>query len=138
MDHERGRKLLQDLAKQVAEKVSPTGEQLVNREGLKMVELLARELTGATFPGLKLHRDAPSKFRLQRSPRNAEICVHWQRDINALVMTGEKFGEPKAMIRFVYDQYEERWRRFEGEGTPYEDLAAWLVEFLYPEGKPST
>ncbi|MFO0756529.1 MAG: hypothetical protein U0359_08570 [Byssovorax sp.] len=136
MSEERGRKLLLDLAKDIQEKVSPSGEPLLNREGLKMVERLARDLTGpGGMPGLKLWRDAPAKFRLQRSPRNAEISVHWQRDIGAMVMTGEKHGNPKQITRYIYEAAEERWRRMEGEGELYEDLAAALVEYLYPEGR---
>jgi hypothetical protein len=136
MSDERGRKLLQDLAKAVNEKVSPTGESLLNREGLKMVERMARDLTGpGAMPGLRLWRDAPQKFRLQRPPRNAEIVVHWQRDIGAMVMTGEKHGGSKAMTRYVLDQQEQHWRRMENEGELYEDLVAWLVEYLYPEGR---
>ena len=136
MADERGRKLLQDLAKNVQEKVSPTGEPLLNREALKTVERLARDLTGpGGMPGLKLWRDAPGKFRLQRSPRNAEITLHWQRDIGAMVMTGEKHGNPKQLVRYVFDQALEHWRRMEGEGELYEDMVAALVEYLYPEGR---
>jgi hypothetical protein len=136
MADERGRKLLLDLAKNIQEKVSPSGEPLLNREGLKMVERLARDLTGpGGMPGLKLWRDAPAKFRLQRSPRNAEITVHWQRDIGAMVVIGEKHGNPKQITRYVFDAALEHWRRMEGEGELYEDIAAALVEFLYPEGR---
>lgn len=137
-DEERGRKLLQDLAKKVQEKVAPSGEPLLNREGLKMVERMARDLTApGGMPGLKLWRDAPSKFRLQRPPRNAEISLHWQRDIGAMVMTGEKHGEPRTMVRYVFEQEQNRWRRMEGEGELYEDMVAALVEYLYPEGRPA-
>ncbi len=136
MSSEKGRKLLQDLAGAVREKVAPTGEPLVNREGLKMVERLARDLVApGGMPGLKLWRDAPTKFRLQRSPRNAEIMVEWQRDIGALVMTGEKFGEPKRLVRYVFDQEQAHFRRMEGEGELYEDVVEALVEYLYPEGR---
>jgi hypothetical protein len=137
MSYDNGRKLLQDLAKTVQEKVSPAGEPLLNREGLKMVERLARDLTApGGMPGLKLWRDSPSKFRLQRPPRNAEIAVHWQREIGVIVMTGEKFGEARQMMRYAFEaDPAERWRRFEGEGELYEDLVEWLVEFLYPEGR---
>src|SRR5262245_14565241 len=104
MSYDRGRKMLQDLAKTVQERVSPSGEPLLNREGLKMVERLARDLsTPGGMPGLKLTRDAPAKFRLGRPPRNAEITVHWQREIGVLVMIGEKFGEPKQTMRYVYE-----------------------------------
>ena len=136
MSYDHGRKLLQDLAGTVREKVSVTGDALVNREGLKMVERLARDLTApGGVPGLKLWRDSPIKFRLERPLRNAEIGVEWQKDIGALVMTAEKFGGPKSMQRYVYDQELAAFRRMEGEGEPYEDLVAWLVEYLYPEGR---
>ena len=136
MSYDNGRKLLQDLAGTVREKVSATGDALVNREGIKMVERLARDLTApGGMPGLKLWRDSPTKFRLERSPRNAEIGVEWQWDIGALVMTAEKFGGPRSMQRYVFDQELGAFRRMEGEGGPYEDLVAWLVEYLYPEGR---
>jgi hypothetical protein len=136
MAYDNGRKLLQDLAGTVREKVSPTGDALVNREGIKMVERLARDLMApGGMPGLKLWRDTPTKFRLTRSPRNAEIGVEWQRDIGALVMTAEKFGGPKALQRYVFDQELDAFRRMEGEGEPYADLVEWLVEYLYPEGR---
>ncbi len=136
MSNENGRKLLQDLAGVVREKVSPTGEPLVNREGLKMVERLARDLTApGGMPGLKLWRDAPTRFRLTRPPRNAELMIEWQRDIGAMVMTGEKFGEPRRLMRYVWDPEPEHFRRMEGEGELYEDLVAALVEYLYPEGR---
>jgi hypothetical protein len=136
MAYEQGRKLLQDLAGAVREKVSATGDALVNREGLKIVERLARDLTApGGIPGLRLWRDAPTKFRLQRPPRNAEIGVEWQKDIGALVMTAEKFGEARSMQRYVFDTQLDAFRRMEGEGEPYEDLVGWLVEYLYPEGR---
>jgi hypothetical protein len=138
MGNDEGRKRLQDLAKRVQEKVSPTGEPLLNREGLKMVERLARDLTApGGMPGLKLHRDTPSKFRLQRPLRNAEITVEWQRDIGAMVMTGEKFNEPKKLTRYVFDQELGHFRRMEGEVELYDDLLEALVEYLYPEGRPT-
>src|SRR5262245_44413613 len=114
MSEERGRKLLQDLAKTVQEKVAPSGEPLLNREGLKMIERMARDLTApGGMPGIKLWRDAPSKFRLQRPPRNAEITVHWQREIGAIEMTGEKHGNPRSLVRYVFDQEPKIWRRME-------------------------
>src|SRR3954465_13603649 len=117
MSHENGRKLLQDLAGVVREKCSPPGEPLIHREGLKMVERLARDLTApGGMPGLKLHRDTPTRFRLQRSMRNAEITVEWQRDIGAMVMSGEKFNEAKKLTRYVFDQELGHFRRMEGEG----------------------
>lgn len=135
---ERGRKLLMDLAKAVSEKVAPSGEPILNREGLKMIERMARDLTApGGMPGIKLWRDAPGKFRLRREPRNAELTLHWQRDIGAMVMTGEKHGDPKAMMRYVLDPELQHWRRMDGEGELYEDLAKALVEYLYPEGRTS-
>ena len=126
MSEEGGRKLLMDLAKAINEKVAPSGEPILNREGLKMIERVARDLTApGGMPGIKLWRDAPAKFRVRRDPRNAEITLHWQRDIGAMVMT-----------RYVFDGELQHWRRMEGEGELYEDLAAALVEYLYPEGRP--
>jgi hypothetical protein len=52
-----------------------------------------------------------------------------------MVMSGEKFGEAKVVSRFVYEQENDHFRRFEGGGDLYEDLVAALVEFLYPEGR---
>jgi hypothetical protein len=136
MGNENGRKLLQDLAAQVREKVSPTGEPLINREAIKTVERLARDLTGpGGMPGLKLWRDTPTRFRLTRPPRNAEILLEWQRDIGAMVLAGEKFGEPKRLTRYVFDQEQAHFRRMEGEGELYEDMVAALVEYLYPEAR---
>ena len=138
MNEDGGRKLLMDLAKVINEKVAPSGEPILNREGLKMVERIARDLTApGGMPGLKLWRDAPSKFRLQRSPRNAEITLHWQRDIGAMVMTSEKHGNPLTLVRYVFEKEQNHWRRMEGEGELYEDMVAALVEYLYPEGRPA-
>jgi hypothetical protein len=136
MSQENGRKMLKDLASVVREKVAASGEALVNREGLKMVERLARDLSAPDgMPGIRVHRDAPTKIRLQRPNRNAEIAIEWQRDIGAMVMTGEKFGDPKQLMRYVFDQELSHFRRLEGGGELYEDLVGWLVEFLYPEGR---
>ncbi|KYF88513.1 hypothetical protein BE17_29125 [Sorangium cellulosum] len=136
MSEERGRQKLQALAKTLQEKISPSGEALLNRQGLKMIERLARDLTGENaMPGLRVWRDSAGKFRLQRPPRNAEIAVEWQRDIGAMVRTAQKHGEPPTTVRYVYDQTEDHFRRMEGEGELYEDLAEALVEYLYPEGR---
>jgi len=134
---DRGRKLLQDLATKVKEKVAPTGEQRLNVEGIKMVERLARDLSAPSggMPGLRLWRDAPSKLRLQRPPRNAEITLQWHRDIGAMELVGEKHGGPKALTRYVFEPEANRWRRMEGEGELYEDMVSALVEYLYPEGR---
>ena len=133
---ERGKKLLQDLAKTVQDKVTPSGEPIVNRRGLKMIEKLARELTGPNaMPGLKLYRDTPAKFRLARPPKNAEIAVEWQRDIGAIVMTGEKHAGARTMVRYVYDEPTDVWRRLEEVGDLWEDVVEALVEYLYPEGR---
>jgi len=51
------------------------------------------------------------------------------------VVAGEKFGEPKRLVRYVFDQEQAHFRRMEGEGELYEDLVADLVEYLYPEGR---
>jgi hypothetical protein len=133
---ESGRKRLQDLSKSLNEKITQTGDAQLTRRALKTIERLARDLTGeSAMPGLRLWRDAAGKFRLQRPPRNAEIVVEWQRDIGAMVMTAEKFNEPRVLTRYVYDQTDDHFRRMEGEGELHDDLAHTLTEYLYPEAK---
>jgi hypothetical protein len=133
---EDGKKRLKDLAKQVREKTtSATGAPQLHQKGLELVDELAKELTGPDgMPGLKLYRDSPARFRLQRSPRNAEITIEWQREIGALALIGEKHGEPKNLVRYVWDEGPKVWRRLDGGGEIYEDLTAALVTYLYPEG----
>lgn len=136
MADEQGRKLLKDLAKTVQEKVAPTGETKVHRRGLLTVELMARDLLGPDgMPGLQLWRDAPSKFRLQRPHKNAQIIVEWQRPISAMVVTCERYGELSKMTRYLYDEAADAFHRLEGVGELYEDIAVALVEYLYPEGR---
>ncbi len=133
---ESGRKRLQDLSKTLQEKITQTGDAQLTRRALKTIERLARDLTGeSAMPGLRLWRDAAGKFRLQRPPRNAEIVIEWQRDIGAMVMTAEKFNEPRVMTRYVYDPTDDHFRRMEGEGELHDDLAHTLTEYLYPEAK---
>src|SRR4051812_38961168 len=101
-DENAGRKRLFDLAKKVKEKVTQAGDPLLNKKGLLLIEMMARDLTGENaMPGLKLYRDAPSKFRLQRPTRNAEITLEWQREILAAALTCQKHGEPSTMVRYV-------------------------------------
>jgi len=65
---EEGKKRLKELAKQVRDKVATTGAPVLQQRGLDIVEDLAKELTGPDgLPGLKLYRDSPTKFRVQRS-----------------------------------------------------------------------
>lgn len=131
-----GKKKLVALAGKVKEKVSQQGDALLQKRGLDLVEALAADLTGeAAMPGLRLYRDAASKFRLQRATRNAEITVEWHRDIAALSITCEKHGEPKVLTRYVYDATKDHFRRMEGAGEAYDDLAAALAEYLFPETK---
>lgn len=133
---EEGKKRLKDLAQQVRAKVATTGAPVIHQRGLDLVEDLAKELTGPDgMPGLKVYRDSPSKIRLQRSPRNAEITLEWHRDIGALSLVCEKHGEPKTLVRYVYDEGEKKWRKLDGGGEIYEDVTAALVAYLYPEGK---
>lgn len=136
---EEGKKRLKDLAKQVREKVATTGAPVLHTRGLELVEDLAKELTGPDgLPGLKVYRDSPSKLRVQRSQRNAEITIEWERDIGALGLTCQKHGEPKTFVRYVWDSSETKWRKLDGGGEIYEDVTAALVEYLYPEMKPPT
>lgn len=133
---EEGKKRLKDLAKQVREKTATNGATVLHEKGLALVEELAKELMGPEgMPGLKLYRDNAQRFRLQRSPRNAEITVEWQREIGALALTKEKHGEPKSMVRYVWDEAEKKWRRLEGGGEIWDDVSAALVEILYPEAR---
>jgi hypothetical protein len=133
---DEGRKRLKDLANKIREREKVTDEGR-HKRGLLIVELLARDLTGEDgMPGLKLWRDATSKFRLERAKRNAEIMFEWQRDIGAAVMTCQKHGEPKKITRYIHDEAADTWRRMEGDGGElYADLEAALVEYLYPEMK---
>ncbi len=133
---EEGKKRLKDLAQQVRSKVSQTGAPVLHQRGLEIVEELAKELGGPDgMPGLKVYRDAPTKIRLQRSPRNAEITIEWHRDIGALALVCEKHGDPKTLVRYVWDEGEKKWRKLDGGGDIWEDVTAALVEYLYPEGK---
>ncbi len=131
---EEGKKRLKDLAKQVRDKAATTGAPVLQQRGLDIVEELAKELTGPDgLLGLKLHRDSATKFRVQRSARNAEITVEWDRDIGALGLTCQKHGEPKTFVRYVWDAGESKWRKLDGGGEIYEDVTSALVEYLYPE-----
>lgn len=136
---EDGKKRLKDLAKQVRDKVATTGAPVLHQRGLDLVEDLSKELTGPDgLPGLRLYRDSPAKFRVQRSNRNAEITVEWEREIGAIGFTCQKHGEPKAFVRYVWDAGEDKWRKLDGGGEIYDDVTTALVEFLYPEMKPPT
>lgn len=133
---EDGKKRLKDLAQQVRDKVAVTGTPLLNQRGLDLVDELAKELTGPDgMPGLKLYRDSPAKFRLARSQRNAEIMIEWERDIGALGLTCQKHGEPKTFVRYVWDEGDKKWRKLDGGGEIWDDLAGYLTEYLYPEAK---
>lgn len=133
---EDGKKRLKDLAKQVREKTAVDGAAALHQQGLAIVDELAQELTGPdAMPGLKLYRDNAQKFRLQRSPRNAELTFEWQREIGALALTKEKHGEPKVLVRYVWDEAEKKWRRLDGGGELWEDVSSTLVEYLYPEAR---
>jgi hypothetical protein len=133
---EEAKKKLKDLAKQVREKVTVSGAALLHQRGLELVEDMAKELASPDgMPGLRVLRDGAQKLRLQRPNRNAEITLEWHREIGALSITSEKDGEPKRMVRYVYDEPQTKWRRLEGGGEVWEDLTGALVEYLYPEGK---
>jgi hypothetical protein len=133
---EEGRKRLKDLAQNIRarDQISDEGR---HKKGLLAIEMMARDVTGDDgMPGIKLWRDAPSKFRLQRGTRNAEITLEWQRPIGAIVMSCEKHGEPKKTARYVLDDAADAWRRMEGDGGElYADMEEALVEYLYPEAK---
>ena len=133
---EDGKKRLKDLAKQVRDKVTPAGNNVLHEKGLAIVDELANELSSPEgMPGLKVYREGQTKFRLQRAPRNGEITVEWQREIGALCLTTEKQGEPKKLVRYVWDEGPKHWRRMDGGGEIWEDVTAALTETLYPEVK---
>jgi hypothetical protein len=133
---EDGKKRLKDLAKQVRETPAVDGAAALHQKGLAIVDELAKELTGPDgMPGLKLYRDNAQKFRLQRSPRNAEITVEWEREVGAVALTKEKHGEPRILVRYVWDEHEKKWRRLEGGGELWDDVSSVLVEYLYPEAR---
>jgi hypothetical protein len=133
---EEGKKRLKELAKQVREKVAASGAPVLHQRGLDIVEELAKELMGPEgMPGLKLYRDSPSKFRLARPQRNAEITIEWERDIGALGLTCQKHGEPKTFVRYVWDEAAKKWRKLEGGGEIFDDVTSALVDYLYPEAK---
>jgi hypothetical protein len=50
-------------------------------------------------------------------------------------MTCEKFGNPRTLVRYVWDEGADHWRAMEGGGELYADLTARLTEYLYPEGR---
>jgi hypothetical protein len=130
---DEGRKRLKNLAQKIRDREKITDEGR-HKRGLLMIEMMARDLTGDDgMPGLKLWRDAPSKFRLERGQRNAEIMLEWQRDIGAAVMTCQKHGEAKRITRYIHEETADHWRRMEGDGELYADIEQALVEYLYPE-----
>ena len=132
---EEGKKKLKDLAAAVRAKAAQSDEAR-HKKGLLLIELLARELAAPDgLPELKVWRDAPSKFRLTRGKRNADVAVEWQREIGAAVMTCERPGEPKRMWRYIHDEPTDSWKRMEGEGEIWNDIADTLAEYMYPEGK---
>lgn len=134
---EDGKKRLKELAREARAKVATTGAPVLHQKGLELLEDLAKELTGPDgMPGLKLYRDSPTKFRVQRAQRNAELTLEWEREIGAVGFTAQKHGEPKTFVRYVWDAGESKWRKLDGGGEIYEDVTSALVEYLYPEMKP--
>jgi hypothetical protein len=133
---ENGRKRLQELANTVREKVAASGDNVLHKKGLLQIELLARDLQAPDgMPGLRLTREAPSKFKLVRAQRNGSITLEWQRDIGCIVMTAEKNDGPKVARRYVYDEPKDLWRYMDGVDTQelYDELLDHLTEYLYPE-----
>jgi hypothetical protein len=134
---EEGKKRLKDLARQVREKVVVTGAPVLQQRGLSLVDDLAKELGGPDgLPGLKVQRESPTKLRVQRSQRDSELVIEWEREIGALGLTCQKPGEPRAFVRYVWDEAETKWRKLDGGGEIYEDVTTALIEYLYPEMKP--
>jgi hypothetical protein len=133
---ENGRKRLAELANTVREKVAASGENVLHKKGLLQIEMLARDLQAPDgMPGLRLTRDAPSKFKLVRAQRNASITVEWQRDIGCIVMTCEKLEGAKVARRYVHDEAKDLWRNMDATDAHelYDELIDHLTEYLYPE-----
>jgi hypothetical protein len=133
---ERGKQLLADLAKKVKEEVAPSGEPVLHARGQKAVADLASDLSGPDAPpGLRVFKDAVDRFRLQRPGRNGQIAVAWDRPIGAIVVQVEKLGRRERDVRYRFEEGADEWRRMEGEGELYADIAQWLADVLYPESK---
>lgn len=133
---EEGRKKLAGLAAQIREKAAVDGLAHLDRRGLVLVDELAASLTGPdAMPGLRLHRESAAKFRLERPPRNADIWVEWQRPIGALVVTAQRFDNPRTTLRYVWDESLGHFRSMENQAELYEDITRLLVEYLYPEAR---
>ena len=134
---EEAKKRLKDLAKEVREKVDQRGGPVLQARGLEMIDEIAKELASPDgMPGLRVTRDGQSKLRLTRPNRTAEIALEWQRDIQALAMTMEKHGEPKTLVRYVWDEPKKHWRKLDGGGELWDDVTQVLVDYLYPEAAP--
>lgn len=135
-DDERGRLLLQDLARTVREKVSIDGEPLLQRRGLAKLDTIAKMLNGAeSLPGLRVLRNSAERLRLQRDGRNADVIVEWMRDAGALALGAERNGRRARSILYVWDEPAARWTMMGGESELYDDLVVVLVEYLYPEAR---
>lgn len=135
-DDERGRALLQDLARAVREKVSIDGEPVLQRRGIAKLESIAKMLNGSeALPGLRVLRNSDERLRLQRDGRNADVVVEWLRDAAALSLGGERNGRRARSLLYVWEEPSQSWRRMGGDGELYEDLVVILTEYLYPEAK---
>lgn len=133
-DDERGRALLQDLARRVREKVSVDGEPLLQRRGVAKIETIARMLDGEeALPGLRVLRNSAERLRLQRDGRNADVLVEWMRDAGALAIGGERNGRQARSILYMWDEPAQQWKMMGGESELYEDLVIVISEYLYPE-----
>ncbi|MCC7538275.1 MAG: hypothetical protein IT379_18765 [Deltaproteobacteria bacterium] len=125
---------LHRLGDALRQQAGASGVITLDERGMRAMEELVSDLTGEKgIPMLKLHRDAPTRFRLQRTGRNAEVTVEWQRDIGAIVVLGDYLGQRKFQRLFVYDPNEARWRRMDGVRGLYEELTDALTEVLFPE-----
>ena len=133
---DEAKKRLKDLAKEIREKVDKRGGPVLHTRGLELVDEIAKELASPDgMPGLRVTRDGQSKLRLTRPNRDAEITLEWQRDIEALALTYEKHGEPKTLVRYVWDEPKQHWRKLDGGGEIWADLTEGLVGYLYPEAR---
>jgi hypothetical protein len=133
---ERGKKLLADLATKVRKEMAPNGEPILHARGQKAIAELAADLSGNDGPpGLRVFRDAVDRFRLQRPGRDAQVSIGWQRPIGAIVMITEHGDKRDPEVRYLYADADDEWRRMDGDGELYADVAKSLSELMYPESK---
>jgi hypothetical protein len=136
MPSDDGRKLLRDLASKVRTQTDTSGNARVEQLGADTIEQLIAEVTGADgMPGLNAFRDRPDRIRLRRQGRPGQIILELDRPTVSIVVTFEKFNARTRQVRYIHDDGADSWHPLDGGGELWTDIAAGLVDCLYPEGK---